>query len=169
MLITLIMVLLAAVVAVSLVLTGPIASAVAAPLGMSSIAVMIWNYAKWPVLVVIVLFMITLLYYASPNVKLRGFRWVVPGALLALVVWLVASVGFAFYVANFGSYNKTYGTLGGVVVFLIWLWITNVAMLLGAELNAERERGAELQAGVEGADREIQREPRNEPKKRTTT
>jgi membrane protein len=169
MLITLIMVLLAAVVAMSLVLTGPIASAVAAPLGMSSIAVTIWNYAKWPVLVVIVLVMITLLYYASPNVKLRGFRWVIPGALLALVVWLVASVGFAFYVANFGSYNKTYGTLGGVVVFLIWLWITNVAMLLGAELNAERERSAELQAGVEGADREIQREPRNEPKKRTTT
>lgn len=169
MLVTLVMVLLAAVVAVSLVLTGPIASAVAAPLGMSSIAVTIWNYAKWPVLVLIVLVMITLLYYASPNVKLRGFRWVAPGALLALVVWLVASAAFAFYVANFGSYNKTYGTLAGVVVFLVWLWITNAAMLLGAEMNAERERSAELREGVEGAEREIQRQPRDDPKKPKTT
>jgi membrane protein len=169
MLVTLVMVLLAAVVALSLVLTGPIVSAVAAPLGIGSTAVTIWNYAKWPVLLVIVLVMIALLYYASPNVKLRGFRWVSPGALLALVVWLVASAAFAFYVANFGSYNKTYGTLGGVIVFLVWLWVTNVALLLGAELDAERERSIELRDGVEGADREIQLEPRHEPKKQSTT
>ncbi len=169
MLVTLVMVLLAAAVALSLVLTGPIVTAVAAPLGIGSTAVTIWNYAKWPVLLLIVLVMITLLYYASPNVKLRGFRWVSPGALLALVVWLLASVAFAFYVANFGSYNKTYGTLGGVVAFLVWLWITNVALLLGAELNAERERSAELRDGVQGADREIQLQPRHEPKDQTTT
>jgi membrane protein len=112
--------------------------------------------------------MITLLYYASPNVKLRGLRWVAPGALLALIVWLLASVAFAFFVANFGSYNKTYGTLAGVVVFLVWLWITNVAILLGAELNAERERTIELRDGMQGADREIQLEPRDEPKNRLT-
>ncbi len=169
MLVTLVMVLLTAVVALSLVLTGPIVSAVAAPLGIGSTAVTVWNYAKWPVLLGIVLVMIAILYYASPNVKLRGFRWVSPGALFALVVWLVASVAFAFYVANFGSYDKTYGTLGGVVAFLVWLWITNVALLLGAELDAERERSIELRDGVEGADREIQLEPRHEPKKQSTT
>jgi membrane protein len=93
---------------------------------------------------------------------------VAPGALLALVVWLLASVAFAFFVANFGSYNKTYGTLAGVVVFLVWLWITNVAILFGAELNAERERSVELREAVGGADREIQLEPRDEPKDRVT-
>lgn len=160
---------LAAVVALSLVLTGPIVNAVATPLGLGGTAVSAWNYAKWPVLVVIVLMIIALLYYSTPNVKLRGFRWVLPGALFALVLWLVASVLFAFYVSKFGSYNKTYGTLAGVIVFLVWLWITNVALLLGAELNAERERTIELRDGVKGADLEIQGEPRAEPKGRRTT
>ena len=169
MLITLITVLLVAIVALSLVLTGPVVSAVAGPLGLGDTAVTLWNIAKWPVLVLIVLVIITLLYYATPNVKLRGFKWVAPGALFALVVWLIASVLFAFYVANFGSYNKTYGTLAGVVAFLVWLWITNVALLLGAELNAERERNLELEEGVEGADRELQLEPRDEPKDQKTT
>jgi membrane protein len=168
-LVTLITILLVAIVALSLVLTGPIVSAVAEPLGLSSTAVMLWDYGKWPVLLAIVLVIITLLYYATPNVKLRGFRWVAPGALFALVIWLLASTAFAFYVANFGSYDKTYGTLGGVVVFLVWLWITNVAMLLGAELNAERERNAEVREGIPGAEKEIQLEPRQEPKDQTTT
>jgi membrane protein len=168
MLVTLITVILAAVVALSLVLTGPIVQAVAAPLGLGSTAVTAWNYAKWPVLLVIVLAIVALLYYATPNVKLRGLKWVLPGALFALVIWLIASVAFAFYVANFGSYDKTYGTLGGIVVFLVWLWITNVALLLGAELNAERERSIELGDGVQGADREIQLQPRSEPKDRHT-
>jgi membrane protein len=169
MLVTLVMVILAAVVALSLVLTGPIVEAVAEPLGFSSTAVTIWNIAKWPVLVVIVLAMIAVLYYSTPNVKLRGFQWVSPGALLAIVVWIVASVLFAFYVANFSSYDKTYGTLAGFVVFLIWLWITNIALLLGAQLNAERERSLELREGVPGAAREIQLEPRDEPKDQQTT
>jgi membrane protein len=168
-LVTLVMVILAAVVALSVVLTGPIVSAVASPLGLSSTAVTVWNYAKWPVLVLIVLLMITVLYYSTPNVKIRSFRWVSGGAFFALVVWLVASLLFAFYVANFGSYNKTYGTLAGVVVFLVWLWITNVALLLGAELNAERERTTELRDGVAGAEREIQLQPRSEPKDQKTT
>ena len=100
------------------------------------------------------------LYYASPNVKIPRFRWVTPGSVLALVLWVIASAGFAFYVGNFGSYDKTYGTLGGVITFLVWLWITNIALLLGAELNAELERSRELDAGVPGADEAIQLAPR---------
>jgi membrane protein len=108
--------------------------------------------------------MLAVLYWSAPNAKPAGFRWVSPGSVLAVMVWIVASAAFAFYVANFGSYNETYGTLGGVVVFLVWLWITNVAVLLGAELNAETERGRELQAGVPGAEEEIQAPYRQAPK-----
>ncbi len=168
-LVTLIMVLLTAVLALSLVLTGPIVTAVAGPLGIGGAAVTAWNIGKWPVMALLVLVMVGVLYYATPNVKLRGLKFVFPGALLAIAVWLVASVAFAFYVANFGSYNKTYGTLGGVVAFLVWVWITNVALLLGAELNAERERTLELREGVSGAAKEIQLEPRAEPKQKATT
>jgi membrane protein len=100
--------------------------------------------------------MISVLYYASPNAKLPGFKFVTPGGLIAVLIWVVASAAFAFYVANFGSYDKTYGTLGGVVVFLVWLWITNAAILFGAELNAERERARQIEAGTEGAERELQ-------------
>jgi membrane protein len=118
------------------------------------------------VLLVVVVLMISLLYYASPNAKLRGFKSILPGAALAVVVWLIASAAFAFYVANFGSYNKTYGTLGGIIIFLVWLWITNVAILLGAELNAERERTRQLREGVPEAERELQLEERSEPKEK---
>jgi membrane protein len=169
MLVALVIVLLVAILMLSLVLTGPIVDAVAGPLGISSTATTIWDIAKWPVMLAIVLGIIGLLYYATPNVKLRGFKWVTPGAILAVVVWLVASAGFAFYVANFGSYDKVYGSLGGVVVVLIWLWITNLALLFGHQLNAERERGHELAEGVPHAEREIQLEPRSEPKPQRTT
>ncbi len=168
-LITLVMIVLAAVIALSLVLTGPVVEAVAQPLGIGSTAVTVWNIAKWPVLVLLVLFMIGVLYYFTPNVKVRSSKFVSAGALLALTVWLVASALFAFYVANFGSYNKTYGTLAGIIVLLVWSWITNVALLLGVELNAERERSQELKDGVPRADREIQLEPRGKPKDQATT
>jgi membrane protein len=164
MLVTLVLVILLALVLVALVLTGPIAEQVGSAVGIGGTAITVWNIAKWPVLAAIVLFMFALLYYASPNAKLPGFKLVTPGALLAIVVWLVASAAFAFYVANFGSYNKTYGALAGVIIFLVWLWITNVAILLGAELNAEAERSRELKEGAPGAEREIQLEPRDEPK-----
>jgi membrane protein len=166
MLVTLVLVLLLALVLVALVLTGPVASQVGSAIGVSDTAVTVWNIAKWPVLLAVVLLMIALLYYSSPNAKLPGFKWVTPGSVLAVLVWLVASAAFAFYVANFGSYNKTYGALGGVVVFLVWLWITNVAILLGAELNAEHERSRELEAGVPGAERELQLGHRSEPKRK---
>ena len=169
MLVTLVLVLLLAVIALGLVLTGPLVEAVAEPIGVSSGAVTVWDIAKWPVLAALFVVMISVLYYASPNVKQRGFKWVTPGALVAMVVWIVASAGFAFYVANFGSYNKTYGALASAVVVLIWFWITNLAILFGHELNAERERGAEIDEGVPRAEREIQLEPRDQPKEQKTT
>jgi membrane protein len=168
-LITLVMILLLAAVLLAVVLTGPVVDAVAGPLGIGSTAVTIWNIAKWPVMLVVVIFMFAVLFHASPNVKLPGFKWVTVGAVVAIVVWIVASALFAFYVANFGSYNKTYGTLGGVVGLLVWMWITNIALLLGMELNAERERSREIEAGVPRAEREIQLEPRDEPKAQRTT
>jgi membrane protein len=167
--VTLVMLVLLALVAVALVLTGPVVTAVAGPLGIGSTAVTIWNIAKWPVLLIVVVTMFAVLFYSAPNVKLAGFKWVTPGAALAIVVWLVASAAFAFYVANFGSYDKTYGTLGGVVCLLVWLWITNIALLLGMELNSERERSRELAAGVPGADRELQLDARSAPKRQKTT
>jgi len=152
-----------ALLALGLVLTGPVVEAVANPIGLSSTAVDVWNVAKWPVMAAIFILMVDVLYYTTPNVKLRGFHWVSPGAVLAIVVWVVASVLFAFYVANFSSYNKTYGALAGVIVFLVWMWLTNVAVLLGAELNAETERGRELEEGVPGAEEEIQAPYRRTP------
>jgi membrane protein len=168
-LVTLVMLLLLALVAVALVLTGPVVTAVAGPLGIGSTAVSIWNIAKWPVLLLVAVTMFAVLFYAAPNVKLAGFKWVTPGALLAIVLWLVASAAFAFYAANFGSYDKTYGTLGGLVCLLVWMWITNVALLLGMELNSERERSRELADGVPGAHRELQLDARSAPKRQKTT
>jgi membrane protein len=168
-LVTLVMVVLLALLALSLVLTGPVVDQVAGPLGISDAATTVWDIAKWPVMLAVVILMIAVLYHASPNVKLPGFKWVTPGAVVAVVVWLVTSALFAFYVANFGSYDKTYGTLGGVVVLLIWLWITNLALLLGLEMNAERERNREIEAGVPGAERELQLDARDEPTRKRTT
>ncbi len=166
--VTLAMVVAVALLALGLVLTGPIVAAVAGPVGLGGTAVDIWSIAKWPVMVAIFVLMVDLLYYASPNAKLRGFRWVTPGCLVALAAWVVVSAAFALYVANFGSYDKTYGTLGGLIALLVWLWISNLAILFGHQLNAERERSAELAEGVPKAEREIQLEPREEPKPQQT-
>ena len=133
------MVLLAAMLALGLVLTGPVVGAVARPLGIGSTAVDLWNILKWPAMAAIFVAMISLLYYAAPDAEIRGFRWVTPGSTLAIVVWALASAAFALYVANFGSYDKTYGTLGGLVALLVWLWISNLAILFGAELNRQIE------------------------------
>ena len=168
-LVTLAMIVMLTLLAVSLVLTGPIVEAVAGPLGIGQTAVDIWDIAKWPVMVAVFLAMIAVLYYASPNAKLRGFKWVTPGSLVAIVVWIVASALFAFYVSNFGSYDKTYGTLGGLIALLVWFWISNLAILFGHQLNAERERSLELAEGRPRAEREIQLEPRAEPKRQATT
>jgi membrane protein len=138
---TLVLVLLLAVSAVAVTLTGGLAKEAGGVLGLSDTAVSVWNIAKWPVLLLVVSFMFALLYWAAPNVKHPKFRWVSPGGVLAVIGWIVASLAFAFYVANFGSYNKTYGALAGPIVFLVWLWVSNLMILLGAEFNAELERG----------------------------
>jgi membrane protein len=159
-LVTLVTVILAALVALALVITGPPAQAVGDALGLGSSVVTVWNIAKWPVMLVVVGLIVALLYYATPNVKQPKFRWISVGAALAIVVWIVASAAFGFYVANFSSYDKTYGSLAGVIAFLLWLWITNLALLFGGELDAELERGRELQAGIP-AEEEIQLPPRD--------
>jgi len=132
--------------AVAVVVTGSLAQRVGDILGLGRTAVTVWDLAKWPVLLVVVSFMFALLYWAAPNAR-QGFRWVSPGSVVAVVIWLVASVAFAVYVANFGSYNKTYGSLAAVIIFLVWLWLSNVSLLLGAELNAELERGRAITRG----------------------
>ncbi|OEJ35068.1 YihY/virulence factor BrkB family protein [Streptomyces subrutilus] len=141
------------------VFTGGLARRAGTALGIGDSALTVWSIAKWPVLVLLVTMMIALLYWAAPNAKGRGFRWVTPGSLLALLIWMIASGGFAFYVANFGSYNKTYGTIAGVIVFLIWLWITNLAILLGLEFDAELARQRAIAGGLP-EDQEPYVEPR---------
>lgn len=131
---------------IAVVVSGPLARKVGDTLGLGSEAVTAWGIAKWPILVVVVGFLFSLLYWASPNAK-RGFRWVTPGSVLAILLWLAASGLFALYVTNFASYNKTYGSLAGIIIFLVWLWITNLAILLGAELDAELERTRAIAAG----------------------
>jgi membrane protein len=161
--VTTVMILLLALCAIAVVVTGPVAQQLGDVVGAGSAAVTAWDIAKWPVIAFVVVTMFSILYYAAPNVKQPGFRWITPGGLVALVLWLIASAAFAVYVASFSSYNKTYGALGGVVAFLVWLWISNIAVLLGAELNAEMERGRELEAGLPAHD-ELQLEPRDPPK-----
>ncbi|NHA68865.1 YihY/virulence factor BrkB family protein [Phycicoccus flavus] len=146
-LVTLAAVALVALVAVGLVVSGPVASAVGRALGLGSTVVLVWEVAKWPVVLVAVAVVVALLYFATPNVRQR-FRWVSTGALFAIGVWALASAAFGVYVTGFSHYDRTYGSLAGVVVFLLWLWITNLALLFGAELDAELERGRELQAGI---------------------
>ncbi|WFE52365.1 YihY/virulence factor BrkB family protein [Micromonospora sp. WMMD1155] len=133
--------------AVIVVFTGRLAESVGDVIGVGSTAVAVWDIAKWPVLLVLVSLMFAILYWASPNARHGGFRWVSPGGVLAVVIWLVISGLFAFYVSNFGSYDKTYGTLAGVIIFLVWLWLSNIAILLGAEFDAELERGRAIAAG----------------------
>ena len=134
------------------IFTGDLAKIVGDQIGLGDAAVTTWNIAKWPVLLILVSLMFAILYWASPNAKTGGFRWVSPGGLFAVLLWILASIAFAIYLANFANYNKTYGTLGGVIAFLVWLWITNIAVLLGAELDAELERGRAIAAGQDPTD-----------------
>jgi membrane protein len=146
--VTVLLLVLAVLSALIVVFTGDLARRAGTALGIGDTALTVWSIAKWPVLVVLVTIMIALLYWATPNVKGRGFRWITPGSVLALLIWLIASAGFAFYVANFASYNKTYGTLAGVIVFLVWLWISNIAILLGLEFDAELARQRAVAGGL---------------------
>ncbi|MBT2394991.1 YihY/virulence factor BrkB family protein [Streptomyces sp. ISL-100] len=157
---TLVLMILACVSALIVVFSGGLARQLGTTLGIGDSALNVWSIVKWPVLVLLVTIMIALLYWASPNARGRGFRWVTPGSFLALVIWMIASAGFALYVANFASYNKTYGTLAGVIIFLVWLWITNLAILLGLEFDAEMARERAI-AGGHPSEEEPYVEPRD--------
>lgn len=167
-LLTLIAVTLAAMALLLLIVSGPVAESIGNVVGLGSTALTVWSIAKWPVLALIVIVVVALLYYATPNIQQPKFRWISVGAGVAIIIWVLASVGFAFYVGNFSSYNKTYGSLAGVIVTLLFLWITNLALLFGGELDAELERGRQLEAGI-AAEEEIQlpaRDTRNIKKAR---
>jgi membrane protein len=158
---TVLLMVLTALSAVAITVTGGLAKEVGNVLGLGDTAVTVWSIAKWPVLLLLVSFMFAVLYWAAPNVKQPGFRWISPGSVLAVLGWVIASAAFAFYVANFGSYNKTYGALAGPIVFLVWLWISNIMILLGAEFNAELERGRAIEGGMRPEDKEPFAEPRD--------
>ncbi|MFC7848684.1 YhjD/YihY/BrkB family envelope integrity protein [Arthrobacter sp. NPDC057388] len=161
--VTVVSLLIVALLAAMLVISGPVAEAVGNVLGLGGVALTVWNIAKWPVIVALVILVIAILYYATPNVRQPKFRWMSIGSLIALLVFVVASVGFGFYVGNFSNYNKTYGAIGGVIVMLLWLWILNMSLLFGAEFDAEMERGRQLQAGIE-AEETLQLPPRDTKK-----
>ncbi len=146
--VTVLLVLVAAVISLSIVVTGPLAHRVGDVIGLGDTTVTVWNIAKWPVIALVVSQVIAFLYWVAPNVRQPGYRWISPGGVFAVALWIIASAAFAFYVSNFGSYNKTYGSLTAVIVFLIWLWITNIVILLGAEMNAELERSRQIERGV---------------------
>lgn len=156
---TIVLMILAVLSALIVVFTGAVARRAGDVLGVGDTALTVWSIAKWPVLVILVTFMIAILYWASPNAKIRGFKWITPGSVLALAIWMIASAGFAFYAANFASYNKTYGAFAGVIVFLVWLWITNIAVLLGLEFDAETARQRAIAGGYPPQD-----EPYVEPR-----
>ncbi|BAH51464.1 YihY/virulence factor BrkB family protein [Rhodococcus opacus] len=159
-LVTLVGLVLVALAALMLAISGPVARSVGDAIGFGDTALTVWNIARWPFILGVVIVAVAILYYVTPNVQQPKFRWVSAGALVGIVTWILVSVLFGLYVSNFGSYNKTYGSLAGVIVFLLWLWITNLALLFGAELDAELERGRELQAGLP-AENTIQLPPRD--------
>lgn len=160
-LLTLVILVMVGLVLMGLVVSGPVADAIGNAVGIGGTAQTIFSIVKWPVILALVVVIVALLYYATPNVKQPKFKWVSVGAVIAIVVWIVASALFALYVSNFGSYNKTYGALAGVIVFLLWLWITNLALLFGAEVDAEMERARQLQAGI-NAEETLQLPPRDD-------
>ncbi|WP_030807509.1 YihY/virulence factor BrkB family protein [Streptomyces sp. NRRL F-2799] len=158
--VTVVLMVIAVISALIVVLTGSVAQQVGTTLGIGDTFLTVWSIAKWPVLALLVTIMIAILFWATPNAKVRGFRWITPGSFLALLIWMVASAAFAVYVANFSSYNKTYGAIAGVIVFLVWLWLTNLAILLGLEFDAEMNRRRAI-AGGHPADEEPYVEPRD--------
>ncbi len=162
--IVLVLILLLVVIAVAVTVSGPLAEEVGKVIGVGDTAVTIWDIAKIPVIILLVSFLFAFLYWAAPNVKQPGFKFVSPGGIVAVVIWILASLLFAFYVANFASYNKTYGSIGGVIAFLVWLWITNIAILFGAEFNSELQRSQQREAGEKAPLDEPFLEPRDTSK-----
>jgi membrane protein len=162
--ITIVVLVLLAVTVLAVAVTGPAAREVGRFLGVGDTAVSVWEVAKWPMLVLAVSLMFSILFYLAPNVRQPGFHLITAGGVLAVTTWILVSALFGAFVANFGSYDRTYGSLAAMVVFLVWLWLTNIAILLGAELNAEIERGKQIEAG-HPPEREPFLRPRAEPKR----
>jgi membrane protein len=160
-LLTAVLVVLVAVALAGLIVSGPVTSAVGDAIGVGSTFQLVFSIVKWPIILAVVVAIVALLYYFTPNVRQPRFRWVSVGAVVAILAWALASAAFGYYVGNFSSYDKTYGSLAGVIVFLLWLWLTNLALLFGAELDAELERGRELQSGI-AAEEDIQLPPRDD-------
>lgn len=158
---TVLLMVLTAISSVAVTLSGGLAREAGDLIGVGDTAIQVWNIAKWPVLLLLISFMFAVLYWAAPNVKQPGFKLISPGSVLAVIGWLIASAAFAFYVGNFGSYNKVYGALAGPIIFLVWLWISNIMILLGAEFNAELERGRKIEQGMRPEDKEPYMEPRD--------
>jgi membrane protein len=158
--ITIILLVIAVLIILLLVVSGPIAEAIGGAIGLGEVAVTVWNIAKWPVIVALAIVMVAVLYYGTPNVKQPKFKWMTLGALIALIVMAVATLLFFFYVSNFGNYQKTYGSIAGVIVVLLWFWIVNLSLLFGAEFDAEMERGRQLQGGIQAED-SLQLPPRD--------
>jgi membrane protein len=161
--VSLVLIIGASVMLLGVTMSGGLARQIGDRLGLSDAAVTFWNIIKWPIMLVVMALMVAVLYYATPNVRQPKFRWMSVGSGLAILLWIIGSVGFGFYVSNFGNYDKTYGSLAGVIVILLWLWITNCALLFGAEFDAELERARELQAGIE-AEETLQLPPRDTKK-----
>ncbi|RLP73183.1 YihY/virulence factor BrkB family protein [Mycetocola manganoxydans] len=159
-LITVILLIIAVVIVLLLILSGPVAETIGGAIGLGEVALTVWNIAKWPVIALLAIVMVAVLYYGTPNVKQPKFRWMTLGAFIALLVMAIATVAFFFYVANFGNYQKTYGSIAGVIIMLLWIWIMNLSLLFGAEFDAEMERGRQLQGGIEAED-SLQLPPRD--------
>ena len=160
---TVALVVLASLILLGLVISGGVARAMGDVLGLGEVSVTVWNIAKWPVMIVLVMLVVALLYWATPNVQQPRFRWLSVGAAVAIVVAMLATIGLGIYVSGFGNYDRTYGSLAGVIVFLLWLWLINLSLLFGAEIDAELERGRQLQTGIV-AEEEIQLPPRDTQK-----
>lgn len=159
-LVTVVTIVLLVLASILLVVSGSVTKAIGDALGLGDVPQTIWSIAKWPLLVFIVVLVVAILYYATPNAKQPKFRWISMGALLAIIVLALATAAFGFYIGNFSNYDRTYGSLAGIIIFLLWLWIANLALLFGAEFDAELERGRQLQAGI-AAEKDIQLPPRD--------
>ncbi|AQX79110.1 ribonuclease BN [Plantibacter flavus] len=153
--VTLVVLLVISVIALALIVSGPVAQAIGQAVGLGETGLTVWSIAKWPVMAAALVFVIAVLYSATPNIKPEKFRWISIGALTALLILLIASVGFGFYIANFSNYDATYGSLAGIIIFLLWIWIANLALLFGAQLDIEIQRGRQLASGV-AAEQELQ-------------
>jgi membrane protein len=158
--ITIVLLAIAVLVMLGILLSGEVAATVGSVVGLADQTVQVWNIAKWPVILFLVVLAVAILYYATPNIQQPKFRWISVGSFVAILVWIIASLGFGFYVSNFGNYERTYGSMAGIIVFLLWLWLTNLALLFGAEIDAEVERSRQLQAGIE-AEETLQLPPRD--------